>query len=76
MIIVAQVLIGEVVHDVHRTDGHTILVLRAFVNLRHRLFHQTRYGSSSPTGTPLLMDDTTLLVDLLIFQQQVMAPVV
>ena len=76
IIIVAQVLIGEVVYDIHRTDGHTVLILRALVDLRHGLLHESLHGASGTTCAPLLVDDATLLVYLGILEQQVMAPVV
>ena len=67
MIIVTQVLIGEVVDDVHRTNRHAVLILRALIDLWHRLFHQSLHSLACTTCTPLFMDDTSFLVNLCIF---------
>ena len=76
LVIVAQVLIREVVDDVHRTDRHAILVLGTFVDFRHGLLHESLNGHTGTTCAPLFVDDTTLLVDLGIFEQQIVTPVV
>ena len=76
VIVVAQVLIGEVVHDVHRADGHAVLILRTLVDLRHGLLHQSLYGLAGTAGAPLFVYHAALLVYLLVLQQQEVAPVV
>ena len=76
LIVVAQVLIREVVDNVHRTDGQTVLILRALVDGRHGVLHQSLHGHAGTARAPLLMNDTTLLVNLLVLQQNVVAPVV
>ena len=76
MIVIAQVLIGEIVDDVHRADRHAVFILRTLIDLRHSQLHQSLHSTSGTTGAPLLMDNTTFLVYLCIFQQQVMTPVV
>ena len=76
LIVVAQVLIRKVVDDVHRTDGQTVLILGALVDGGHGVLHQPLHGHAGTTGAPLLVNDTTLLVNLLVFQQDVVAPVV
>ena len=76
MVVVAQRVVGEVVHHVHRTDGQAVLVLRAFVDDGRGLFHQSLHGHAGAPCAPLLVDDAALLVDFIVFQQQVVAPVV
>ena len=76
MIIVTQILIREIVYYIHRSDRHAVFILRAFIHLWHSLLHQSLYSHACTTCAPLLVDDTTLLVDLCIFQQQIVAPVV
>ena len=76
LVIVAQVLIGEMIHDIHRADGQTVLILRPFIDIRQRVFLQALHSHSCTSCAPFLVNDTTLLVYLLILQQDVMAPVV
>ena len=76
LVIVPQVLILEVVDHLHRTYRHTVLIFRAAVHLWHRQFHQSLYGTSGTTCAPLLVNHATLLVNLLILQQQVVTPIV
>ena len=76
LIVVAQVIIREVVYNVHRADRHAVFVLGTFINLWHSLLHKALNGHSGTTCAPLLVDDTTLLVDLGILKQQIVAPIV
>ena len=76
VVVVAQVVIGEVVHDVHRTDGQAVLILRTLIDFWHGLLHQSADGLAGPACAPFLMNHATLLVYLLVLQQQVVAPVV
>ena len=76
MVVVAQVLIREVVDDIHRTDRHAVFILRTLIDLRHRLLHQSLHGTSGTSCTPFFMNHATLLVNLLVIQQQIVAPVI
>ena len=64
----------KVHHDVHRTDRQTVAILAVGIHDRECLLIHAHHGRAS--GTPLLVDDTTLLVNLLAFEQEVMTPVV
>ena len=75
VIVVAQVLVGKVIDDIHRTDGHAVLILGALIHLGHGLLHQPLYGTSGTALAPLFMNHAALLVNFLVFQQQVVAPV-
>ena len=63
----------EVVHDLHQTNGHA--VTRTAV--RHQFGQLTGENALHGTGAhaPLFVDDTTLLVNLLGVERQVVAPV-
>ena len=74
LVVVTECLVREVHNDVHSTDRHTVSVLTSRVNLLEGFFLHTHHGTT--THTPLLVDDTTLLVNLLVFEEKVMAPVV
>ena len=76
LVIVAQVLIGEMVDDVHRADGHAVLVFRPAVDDGQDVLLHALHGHSRTAGAPFLMDDAALLVNLLVLEQQVVAPVV
>ena len=76
LVIVAQVLIGEMVNDVHRADGHAVLIFCSPVDDGQDIFLHALHGHSRTAGAPFLMDDAAFLVNLLILEQQVMAPVV
>ena len=76
LIIVAQVLIREVIYDIHRADRHTIFVLGSLINLGHSLLHESLNGHTGTTCAPLFVNNTTLLVNLSIFEQQIVAPIV
>ena len=73
VVIVAQHLIGEVVNDVHQADNHALAVLRA----REDVLQLTGVHALLGVGglAPLLMDDAALLVDVLVLEQQAVAPV-
>ena len=73
VIVVAQHLIGEIVHDVHRTDDITLGILRATEKVLQLAVAHALAGIASQA--PLLMDDTALLVDFLVGEQQAVAPV-
>ena len=76
IIIVAQVLIGEVIDNVHRANGHAVLILGAGIDLGHGLLHEPLNGTACPSRAPLLVNHAALLVYLGILEQQVVAPVV
>ena len=76
LVIVAQILIREVVDDFHRADGQAVFVLCTCIHFRHGQFHESLDGLSGTARTPLLMNDTALLVYLVVLQQQIVAPVV
>ena len=63
----------EIVDNLHQTNRHAMTVLRAGIELRQVTLQHTHLGRG--TQTPLLMDDTTLLLDLLLFKQQTIGPV-
>ena len=74
LVVVTKCLVREVHNDVHSTDRHTVSVLTSRVNLLEGFFLHTHHGTT--THTPFLIDDTTLLVNLLVFEEKVVAPVV
>ena len=76
LVVVTEVLVREVIHDVHIADRQTVLVLAALVNLRHHVLHHALHRHARAAVAPLLVDDTTLLVYLLRFEVDVLAPVV
>ena len=73
VVVVAQHLVGEVVHNLHQTDGHALAVLRTRVEGLELVLEHALLGAAAQT--PLLVDDATLLVDLLVGEQQTVAPV-
>ena len=75
VVIVTQVLIGEVVNDIHRADGHAVFIFCPLIDDGQDIFLHALHGHSRTAGAPLLVDDAALLVNLLIFEQQVVAPV-
>ena len=76
LVVVTKVLIREVVDNIHRTNGQTVFIFRTLINLRHSLFHQSLNGHTCSAGAPFLMDNAAFLIYLLVFQQQIVAPVV
>ena len=73
-VVAAQGLVGEVLHHLHRADGHTVGILAVLVECRQSGLEETHFGTA--TYTPLLFDNTTLLVDFLVLEQEVVTPVV
>ena len=73
-VVATQRLVGEVHHDVHRTDRQTMSVLAVRIYHRQRLLIHAHHGRTAIT--PFLVDDTTLLINLLVIEQEVVAPVV
>ena len=74
MVIVAQGLIGEVVHHRHQANRHTVAgtaVGHQSGQLAVKYTHLCRVAL-----TPFLVDNTTLLVYLLLVQSEVATPVV
>ena len=74
VVIVAQNLVGEVVHHRHQTDGHAVAgttVGHQCGQLAVQYTHLCRIALA-----PLLVDDATLLVNLLLIQGEVATPVV
>ena len=76
LIVVTQVLVREVIHDVHIADRQTVLILAALVYLRHHILHHALHGHARTAVAPFLVDDATLLVYLLGFKVDKLAPVV
>ena len=73
VVIVAQFLIGETVHHAHQADGHAAAILRIGIQCLELAFHHALIGAAAQS--PLLVDDTALLVDFLVGEQQAVAPV-
>ena len=73
VIVVAQHLIGEIVHDVHRTDDIALGILRTTEKVLQLAVAHALAGIAAQA--PLLMDDTALLVDFLVGEQQAVTPV-
>ena len=73
LIVVAQLLRTEVIDNRHQTDGIAHTVFRIGIEGRQVAFQHTTAGRGA--HAPLLMDDTTLLVDFLGFEQQTRRPV-
>ena len=73
LIVVAQLLRTEVIDNRHQTDGIAHTVFRIGIEGRQVAFQHTTAGRGA--HAPLLMDDTTLLVDFLGFEQKARRPV-
>ena len=73
VVVVTQLIILEVVNDIHQADGQTLAILRVGEQCLELALQHTHLGTLSQS--PLLMDDTALLVDLLVGEQQAAAPV-
>ena len=76
LVIITQVLVGEMVNDVHRADGHAVLIFCTLIDDGQDILLHALHGHSCPAGAPFLVDNAALLVNLLVLEQQVMAPVV
>ncbi len=74
LVIIAENLMGEVVYHLHGADRQAVAVLTAGVELRQCTLEHTHVGSEA--AAPLLVDDTTLLVDLRRVEDEVVCPVV
>ncbi len=73
MIIVDEFLALEVVDHRHQTDGVAQTVLRAGIEGRKIALKHAAAGTGAQA--PLLVDDATLLVDLVLFERQSARPV-
>ncbi len=73
-VVVAQSLMGEVHHDVHRADRHSVAVFRAGMQHGHDFLVHALGGRVA--CAPLLLNDAALAVYLIALEQQVVAPVV
>ena len=73
IVVVAKHLIGEIIHYVHRTDDVALGILRAREQGLHLAAAHAVVGIA--TQAPLLVDHAALLVNLLIGEQQTVAPV-
>ena len=73
-IVGAQVLVREIHHDVHRTDGHTVGIFTALIQNVESILLHAHHGRAA--HAPLLVDNATLLVNFLAVERQVVAPVV
>ena len=74
VVIVAQSLIGEIVHHRHQTDGHTVTGTAVGHQGGQLAVKYTHLGRIALT--PFLVDNATLLVYLLLIQSEVTTPVV
>ena len=74
LIVVAERLVREVVHDLHQADGHTDRVLVVRVDDRQELLVHTHLGVLA--AAPLLVDHAALLVDVFPREEQAVGPVV
>ena len=72
-IVFAEEVGGEIVDDGHQTDGHTLAILRAGIEIRQLAVQDAHAGTAA--HTPFLMDDAALLVNLFRLQIQAAAPV-
>ena len=66
-------MILKVVYHAHQSDGQSLAILAARIELLQVLVGETLEGVAA--HLPLLVDDAALLVYLLVFQQQSAAPV-
>ena len=76
LVIITQVLVREVIDDVHISDRKTVLILGSLVYLWHHVLHHALHRHARASVAPLLVDDATFLVYLLGFQVDKLAPVV
>ena len=73
VVVVTQHLIGEVVHDIHRADHIALGILRAGEQVLQLAVAHAFVGIAAQS--PLLVDDTALLVNFLVGEQQAVAPI-
>ena len=73
VVVVAQLVVLEAVNHAHQTDGHAAAVLRAGIQRLELVLEHALLGAAAQA--PLLVDHTTLLVNLLVGEQQTGAPV-
>ena len=73
-VVAAQGLVGEVLHHFHCSDRHTVGVLTALVKGGQCSLDEALAGTAA--HTPFLFNDATLLVNFLVLEQEVVAPVV
>ena len=64
----------EVVDDAHQTDGHTLAVARTRIEVGQLAVEDTHHSTAA--HTPLLVDDTALLVDFGCLEEKAIGPVV
>ena len=74
VVVVAQVLVGEVHHYFHRTDRQTVGILASCKHLGQDFLYDTPVGVVA--GTPLFVYHTALAVYLIVFEQDGARPVV
>ena len=63
LVVVAENLVWEVVNNLHYTDRQTVTVLAAWIELWESALVHAHHSRAA--CTPLLMDNATLLVNLL-----------
>ena len=73
LVVVAQYLVGEVVHYLHGADGQTVSVAAVGVDDGEHLFVDAHGGFHA--GAPLFVDDAALLVNFCFAQSKAVAPV-
>ena len=74
VVVVAQVLVGEVHHYFHRTDRQTVGILASCKHLGQDFLYDAPVGVVA--GTPLFVYHTALAVYLIVFEQDGARPVV
>ena len=73
VVVVAQHLRVTAVDDAHQTDGQTLAVFRTGIQTGKKFLDDALCGTFAQL--PLLMDDATLLLNLLALQRQTVRPV-
>ena len=74
MVVVAQVLVGEVHNDLHSTNGETVGILAALEHNGDNLLHNTPLCIVA--STPFFVDNATLVVDFGFLQEDIASPIV
>ena len=74
MVIVTDIFVGEVIDYIDRADRHTICVFVAQIYSGKQVGIDAQH--TTVTATPLFTDHSTFFVYLVIFEQNVVGPVV
>ena len=73
LVVVFEVLVGEVVNDVHKSDWHTAAVFAAREEGLDAAFHHS--VPRARAHTPFAVDDSALVVNLLVVEGERAAPI-